>query len=228
MVPSVPERYDESVFVNCPFDKPFTELLRPLLFVVVYWDHTPRLASESSDSGENRLDKICRLIASCRYSIHDLSRIKSSKENEFYRMNMPFELGIDFGTRRHGPEHARKKQFLILEQKPHDFKIALSDLAGVDIKAHANDPLEMIGAVRDWYYDTVGVDESKPKEHYWPSEIEGHFTDFAAYLFNERLAHGVPQAAARRDVARMPITEFIGSARDWIATNVASEDVSTR
>ena len=102
-----PDGYQSSVFVNCPFDAKYSELLRPLLFVTIYFGHNPRIATERSDSGENRLNKICGLIAACRYSIHDLSRLKSSKADEFSRMNMPFELGIDFGTRLHGSSTAR-------------------------------------------------------------------------------------------------------------------------
>ncbi len=111
---SAPEDFDISVFVNCPFDDKYKKLLRPILFVVVYFGHRLRISSESSDSGENRLSKICGLIAACRYSIHDLSRLQASKADEFARMNLPFELGIDFGTRLHGPAHASGKKFLVL------------------------------------------------------------------------------------------------------------------
>jgi hypothetical protein len=102
-----PVDFDRSVFVNCPFDDAYLALLRPLLFTVIYLGYAPRIASERSDSGESRLDKICELIRSCRYSIHDLSRLKAARADEFYRMNMPFELGIDYGARQYGPEHLR-------------------------------------------------------------------------------------------------------------------------
>jgi hypothetical protein len=54
--------YELNVFVNCPFDDKYLTLLRPLLFTIVYLGYRPRIASERSDSGENRLDKICELI----------------------------------------------------------------------------------------------------------------------------------------------------------------------
>lgn len=218
--PEAPEDYGISVFVNCPFDDKYAKLLRPLLFAIVYFGHNPRISTESSDSGENRLNKICGLIASCRYSIHDLSRIKSSKADEFYRMNMPFELGIDFGTRLHGPDYAAGKRFLILEKKSHDFKIALSDLAGIDIKAHSNDPEEISRAVRDWYYETVGVDESLPKKYHWASTVWGRFNEFITFLFEERLSNGVSEEEATEDIERMPMKEFIDSARAWVADNM--------
>ena len=79
--------------MNCPFDKGYVSLLRPLLFTVISLGYQPRIASERSDSGENRIDKICQLIKESRYSIHDLSRLKAEEIGEFYRLNMPFELG---------------------------------------------------------------------------------------------------------------------------------------
>ncbi len=119
--------YELNVFVNCPFDKEYFSLLRPLLFTIVYLGYNPRIASERSDSGENRVDKICQLIRESKYSIHDLSRLKSNKAREFYRLNMPFELGIEYGARLFGTAFMRDKRCLILEKKLHDFKRALSD-----------------------------------------------------------------------------------------------------
>jgi len=123
--------YESNVFVNCPFDVKYLSLLRPLLFTIAYLGYHPRIAAERSDSGENRLDKICELIRQSRFSVHDLSRLKAARAREVYRMNMPFELGIDYGSRQHGPEFMRTKKCLILEKEQHDFKRALSDLSGV-------------------------------------------------------------------------------------------------
>ena len=211
-----PDGFDESVFVNCPFDAKYLDLLRPILFTVVYFGHRPRIASESSDSGENRLSKICDLISSCRYSIHDISRLKAKKPDEFARMTMPFELGIDFGTRLHGPPHAAEKKYLILEAEAHDFKIALSDLSGIDIKPHHNDPIDVVYAVRDWYYETVGINESWPEEKHWAATVWLKFSQFVASLFEVRLQAGLSDAEATKAVEKMPMAEFIDRATDWI------------
>jgi hypothetical protein len=77
--------FEKNVFINCPFDPAYKSLLRPLLFTILYFDFNPKIASESSDSGEQRINRICELIESSRYSIHDLSRLKSTKKNEFAR-----------------------------------------------------------------------------------------------------------------------------------------------
>jgi len=141
--------FSRNVFVNCPFDPDYLPLLRPLLFTIIYVGFLPRIASERSDSGENRIDKICALIRACQYSIHDLSRLRASQIGEFSRMNMPFELGIEYGSRRFGVQPLTRKKCLVLEKDQHEFQKALSDLSGIDIKHHNNEPAEVVRAVRN-------------------------------------------------------------------------------
>lgn len=60
------DAHPTNVFVNCPFDDEYFPLLRPLRFTIVFAGYHPRIATERSDSGENRLDKICGLIRESR------------------------------------------------------------------------------------------------------------------------------------------------------------------
>lgn len=217
----------DHVFISCPFDSEFRPLLRSILFVVVYLGFKPRLASERSDSAEVRLRKIVGLIARSRLSIHDLSLLKPNPD-EYARMNMPFELGVDFGARMYGNEALRSKQFLILGSRPHDFKIALSDLSGVDIKAHADDTLGVVKALRNWFYDTVGITSAQP-----PSSIWYAMEDFQRYLQNTRvdallekrpdLSQEQAKKDIRGDIVSMPIAEYIDSATDWVAGDLGSQ-----
>lgn len=71
--------FDKNIFINCPFDKDYLPMLKTLLYVIKKIGYNPRIALERSDSGEVRLDKIKELIESSKYSIHDLSRIKSKE-----------------------------------------------------------------------------------------------------------------------------------------------------
>jgi len=100
--------FEKNVFINCPFDDKYLELLHPLSFTLIYLDFNPRIALESFDSGHQRIDKICKLIEESKFSIHDLSRLQSQKKNEYFRLNMPFELGIDYGVRKLPPDSKRK------------------------------------------------------------------------------------------------------------------------
>jgi len=142
----------KNVFVNCPFDNHYFTLLKPLLFTLIYIDLIPQM-SETSDSGEFRLQKIKTLMSESKYSIHDLSRMDIIKVGDLPRFNMPFECGIDFGIRLSNPKKETKK-FLILEKEQLRYQKVISDISGNDIKAHKNDPEQVVKVVRDWFKPT--------------------------------------------------------------------------
>lgn len=141
---------DRNVFINCPFDNNYFKLLKPLLFTLCYIDLIP-LISETTDSGEIRLHKIKNLMINSRYSIHDLSRMEPLRKNDLPRFNMPFECGIDFGIKLSNPKKLKNKKFLILEKERYRYHKVISDISGNDIKAHKNDPEQIIKVVRDWF-----------------------------------------------------------------------------
>lgn len=140
----------DKIFVNCPYDNEYFKLLKPLLFTLCYIGLKPQI-SETSDSGENRLNKIKGLIEKSQYSIHDLSRMEPLKENDLPRFNMPFECGIDFGIKLSDHQKYQDKRFLIVEKEKYRYKEVISDISGNDIKAHKNDPEQMVKVVRDWF-----------------------------------------------------------------------------
>lgn len=111
MSKSSPRDFEKNGFINCPFDSRYIPLLHPLMFTLLYLELNPRIATESLDSGVQRIDKICRLLKESKYSIHDLSRLKSDAVDEFYRLNMSFELGIDYGGRKFAKDYLKKKEF---------------------------------------------------------------------------------------------------------------------
>lgn len=205
-----PPSFETSIFINCPFDEDYHSLLRPLLFTVIYLDFDPRIASERFDSAENRVDKIVELIRASKYGIHDLSRLRAAEAGEFYRMNMPFELGIEYGCRRFGPAPMSEKRCLILEKERYDFMKALSDLSGVDIKKHENEPDEVVRAVRNWFVETVGLRGVDS-----PKAIWDHFNLFSSDFYDARVAEGF----ADEDLNMMPVPEYIDFIRDWVSKN---------
>ncbi len=206
--------FEKNVFINCPFDPAYKSLLRPLLFTILYFNFNPKIASESSDSGEQRLNKICELIECSKYSIHDLSRLKSTKKGEFSRHNMPFELGIDYGSRKFAEGYFTEKKFLILERGKYDYSKALSDLAGIDIKSHNNNVEKLIRAIRDWFSETVGID--KPKA---ATVILNKFNEFMADFDAERRKEG----SKDKDIYEMPIAEFSSYIKDWLQEDAAAK-----
>lgn len=140
----------KNVFINCPFDNSYFPLLKPLLFTLIYIELNPKI-SETSDSGEIRLNNIKNLMAISKYSIHDLSRMEPLKSKDYPRFNMPFECGIDFGLKMSNVESFGQKKFLILEKEQHRYQKVISDISGNDIKAHQNEPEQIVKVVRDWF-----------------------------------------------------------------------------
>jgi hypothetical protein len=199
-MPSRDEAFEKNVFINCPFDKEYYSILRPILFALVYLGFNPKIASASSDSGELRISKICELIQISKYSIHDLSRLRAGKKNEFYRLNMPFELGIEYGCRYYASDHLQEKKCLILEKERYDYMKAISDLSGVDIKSHGNEPLKVVRAIRNWFIETVGLRNVEG-----PSLIWYRFNEFANDFYTKRKTEGFTD----EDLNMMPITEYI-------------------
>lgn len=146
--------FSRNVFINCPFDQTYIDnLLKPMLYAVVKSRLHPRLALEISDSGQVRLEKIIGIIKDCKYSIHDLSMVKSKSVNEYARMNMPFELGIDYGLRKSGSRSMAGKVFLILEAERYEYMKAISDISGFDVKVHENATEKMFECLYTWLSD---------------------------------------------------------------------------
>lgn len=199
--------YDRNVFINCPFDKPYLKLLRPLLFTTLQFGYSPKIASEISDSLELRLDKICRLIRESRYSIHDLSRLQAKREGEFYRMNMPFELGVEYGCRLFSENHLQRKRCLILAEKRFEYMKGLSDLAGIDLKAHQGEPAGLIRRVRNWFVETVGLRQLPS-----PTVLWHDFNAFMVSFYEERRREGYTD----EDLEGMPVPEFLDFIQEWL------------
>lgn len=201
--------FDRSVFVNVPYDNQFKSLLRPLLFCLVYGGMTPRLALERRDSGELRLNKIVELIRNSKYAIHDLSRMQAREAGELFRLNMPFELGLDIGCRLFSDDERSSKRCLILDSEHFRYQAAISDLAGTDFGAHADKPEEVVAVVRDWLCCDAGC------ELPGPSRIWGAFLDFMAWHFARLSADGY----SKRDIDRLPTMELLSHMSEWVVRN---------
>lgn len=110
----------------------------------------PRCALEELDSGAVRLDRIARLIESCGFAIHDLSRVETGGRRSLPRFNMPFELGLDIGCKRFGSGAVRNKRILILDARKYRYQAFISDIAGQDVQPHNKATRTIIKRVRDW------------------------------------------------------------------------------
>lgn len=159
--------YESSVFINCPFDDNYTEILHAITFSICYANFIPRSALETTDSAQERLTKIVKIIKECNFSIHDISRVESvsSDPNNLPRFNMPFECGLFFGALHFGNRIHKTKKLLVLDSEKYRYQKTISDISGKDPACHENDPKKAIACVRRFL-----CDKSTIKTGHFPGE----------------------------------------------------------
>lgn len=207
--------FERNIFVNCPFDKDYKPLRNVLIFTIVYCGYAPQIALAKPSSRKFRLEKILNLIKESKYGIHDLSRLKSKKPNEFYRLNMPFELGLDYASGKFD-EELSNKDFLILGSNSDGVRKALSDINGLDIKSHEDNPEKVVKCIRDWFVETVGLRKLESASEIW-YKYEGFNkfifeAKFSAYCkkYNETKSEKLAKSA----LEDMTIPEFIDEIKE--------------
>ena len=197
--------FETNVFINCPFDKDYTLLLKPLTFTLCFLDFTPVL-SQTVSSGNIRVNQIKQHIRSCKYSIHDLSRSHPIRQGELPRFNIPYELGIDIGAIEYGMGRLKTKKILILEKDRYHYLKVLSDIGGQDIENHDDDALTLVTKVRNWVSTNLTGNVAGQ------SLIWTAFNKFNADLTVDLLAATYTQ----HDIDTMPIVDYMKYAKDWI------------
>ncbi len=197
--------FDNAVFINCPFDEDYRPILEAILFCLVDCELTPRLASERLDSGEVRLEKIVELIRASRYSIHDLSRVQAAEAGQFARLNMPFELGVDYGLAQSGVKRFERKRLLVVAEDQYKYQAALSDIAGWDIGSHQGNYEQAIRGVRSWLASCDLTNKS-------PSSIIGAYVGFQEWDYERLLADGWSE----QDIQERQTPELLRAMHEWI------------
>lgn len=199
--------FSGSVFINCPFDTDYLPIFEAIVFTVVAADFWPRCALETLDSGTVRLSKIQRLIAGCRYGIHDLSRVELGAATQLPRFNMPFELGLDIAASVFGAKALKSKRFLILDAKPYRYQQFISDISGQDIHSHHGVPDTAIEVTRNWLRSTSGRTAMLG-----PLAIKRQYSQFVQWL---------PEYCAQAgfDRKNLLFVEYVAMARQWVAAD---------
>ncbi len=144
--------YEESIFINCPFDPTYQRMFDAIVFAVYDCGYVPRSAREEDDFGDVRIEKIYDLIRQSKYSIHDISYtgLYKVKKNRLPRFNMPYELGLVIGCQKFGTKRIKDKKTLVFDLEKYRYPKFLSDIGGQDLKGHNSDPEEVISGVRNW------------------------------------------------------------------------------
>ncbi|MBT9329453.1 hypothetical protein [Paracidobacterium acidisoli] len=123
----------DSVFLNIPYDRRFERLYLAYIVGLTELSLTPK-ATLAIPGGTARLDRIFELIQTCRYSIHDLSRVQLDRvPPPTPRFNMPFELGLALGWAKLNPgQHT----WFVFETANRRAQKSISDLNGTDCNIH--------------------------------------------------------------------------------------------
>jgi hypothetical protein len=129
-----------------------------------------------------------------------LSRAKSKNVEEYFRQNMPFELGMDLWCRDyHRDKKYREKKILILEQEKYSTQKALSDLSFADCKCHNGEAEELVYLIRNWFEEN-GFPISKSASSLWDD-----YNIFYAELYDCKIKEGF----TNKDLDKLSIAEFI-------------------
>ena len=122
-----------AVFLNIPYDEQFHSLYIAYIVGIYQLRFVPFIAS-GIPGGKRRLDRVLGLIKSCRYSIHDLSRVEvSAAPGATPRFNMPLELGMTITWAELNPE---RHEWFVWETSPYRLQRSMSDLNGTDPNIH--------------------------------------------------------------------------------------------
>lgn len=197
--------FGKNVFINCPFDTDYRQMILSILFTVKHLGFTPKVSIEKSDAGIARLANIVSLVELCKFGVHDLSRILAIKKGDYARMNMPFELGIDYGCKMYKGGLHKNKKILVLEKDKYRYQKALSDLSGSDIKSHNDEPIKVIKAIRDWFV-TEELKTGAGHQRIWYD-----FNDFISNLHDKLVQEG----HELEDFDEVPIPEIMAYMDLW-------------
>lgn len=141
---------NRDVFVNCPFDALYRPLFYAIVFTIIRSGFRARCALEADNAADNRFDKICKIIAECRYGVHDISRTEVDGDPPLPRFNMPLELGVFLGAKKYGNMRQKEKSCIVFDREQYRFQRYISDLAGQDIHAHGDDSGKLIVELAAW------------------------------------------------------------------------------
>ena len=120
------------VFLNIPYDETYGERSLPAI-ITVCWAYGLRPFLLKEDVVRARLTRLMKHIQTSALVITDLSKPD--------RMNMPLESGMALAF-------GRPCGFLVDDQR--EKKRHISDLDGIDMLVHRNDPLQLMTVLSGW------------------------------------------------------------------------------
>ncbi len=189
--------HSKDVFMNIPYDAEYEKLFLALIGGLTGLGLTPRCTLEISET-KNRLDRICDLIKSCPYSLHDMSRVELSRSNpKVPRFNMPFEAGLAIAFHKIDDKH----KFYLLETRAHRLQKSLSDLNGYDPQIHNGTVVGMMRVLTN-IFNRKGIQPT-------PVNLKGIYSDIKKFSDNLKVRDGMTDIYTKR-----PFSDLVVAARE--------------
>lgn len=204
-----PEEYQDNVFINSPFDKPYQPLFRAVVFTIQHCGFNARCALEEDSTGDIRINKIISIINECQYGVHDISKADLDENSGLARFNMPLELGIFIGAHRFAPpkSHNSRKKYVVMDSEPFRYQKFISDLGGQDIKSYGTDKDRqgevIIQQVRDF------LRTSSKRKLPGSDFLHDRYHDFLAEL-------PVVCAEERLDIGKLTYRDYLDCVIGWL------------
>ena len=118
---------------------------------------------------------------------------------------MPFELGLDLGSKKYGNQKLKLKRILILDSIEHQYLETISDIRGQDPVIHDNDPDKAFNIVRDWLKISSGR-----KTIPGPQEIRKIYLNITNVLPDYCREIGY-------EPHELPFFEYVEFVKDWVS-----------
>jgi len=201
--------YNNSVFLNVPFDRSYKRLFEAAIFAIHDCGFIARSAKEDEDSSTPRVETIYKLIHESKYGIHDISRVTLDTKNRLPRFNMPLELGIWLGAKRYGSDLDRSKRALVLDKVEHRYQKFCSDISGQDVRSHNNDSSIMIRNVRNWLRNSPDL---RKVAFPGPEKMVARYVQFRARLHVECKMRGL-------NVRNLEFNDYSSLVVGWLEIN---------
>jgi hypothetical protein len=197
------------IFTNFPFDRKYLTKLQALIFVIIDCGYWPCCSLEYEGDERTRHERLQAMAGNCQYGIHDLSRV--TVKNGCPRFNMPYETGLHHGSILYGKKRSPRRAMLIMDSVPYRFQKTTSDLAGMDIKIHGDQPNGVIRVVRNWLR-AVTQDPLLPAA----PQVQARFRKFLKALPGLMRIAGFPPS---KPLGLECYSDYVEFARAWIAAN---------
>ena len=123
----------------------------------------------------------------------------------------------EMGLRRFGKGYSDKRS-LILETNKFEYMKALSDVNGMDIKHHEDNPIKLITAVKEWFSETLSVRHIAASTKIFDDFITFNTTIFERRFIKhyEKYPEDKADDYATAEISELTIPDFIDEIKDYL------------